>query len=202
MIKMNQHSKIIPKWGKNRYNLWSCESLEYQDSEKEKIILDLSSNPKRVSFKQMRKFNKIACMDCKHYITDQCPFPKEEIKQNIRRYKILKPKCSVCSMPLSFHYFLLQKYSTEKLCIMCLQAKIDGSLEEKKKKQKNSKLLEICQVIVICFSVVFTFMEDLLDGVFGVGDYIFIGLCSSIIIVFLVNYIIKRRKKKKIEEEN
>lgn len=202
MIKMNQYSKITPKWGKNRYNLWSCVSLEYQDPEKEKIILSLSSNPNKVTFRQMRKLNKIACMDCRHYITGQCPFQKEEIKQSIRKYKILKPKCSVCNMPLSFHNFLLQKYSTEKLCIMCLQAKNNGSLEEKRKKQKNSKLLEICQVIVIFFSVSFTFMGELIDGVFGVGDYIFIGLCSSIIIIFLVNFIIKRRKNKKIEEGN
>ncbi len=201
MIKMNHYSKITPKWGKNRYNLWSCESLEYQDPEKEKIILFLSSDPNRVSFRQMRKLNKIACMDCRHYITGQCPIPKEEIKQNIRRYKILKPKCSVCSMPLSFHNFMLQKYSTEKLCIMCLQAKNNGSLEEKKKKQKNSKLWEICQVIVLIFSVFITFMGDLIDGIFGVGDYIFIGLISSIIIL-LGNYIIKQRKKKKIEEGN
>ncbi|MHA1562746.1 MAG: hypothetical protein ACTSPA_11535 [Promethearchaeota archaeon] len=199
---MNQYSKIVPKWGKNRYNLWSCESLEYQDPEKEKIILSLSSDPNRVSFRQMRKFNKIACIDCRHYINGQCPFPKEEIKQNIRIYKILKPKCSVCSMPLSFHNFLLQKYSTEKLCIMCLQAKNNGSLEEKKKKQKNSKLWEICQGIVLIFSLVITFLADLIDGIFGVGDYIFIGLISSIIIVFLGNYIIKRQKKKKIEEGN
>ncbi|QEE15559.1 hypothetical protein DSAG12_01385 [Promethearchaeum syntrophicum] len=197
---MNQYSKIIPKWGKNRYNLWSCESLEYQDSEKEKIILSLSSDPKRVSFRQIRKLNKIACMDCKHYITGQCPFPKEEIKQNSRRYKILKPKCSVCSMPLSFHNFLLQKYSTEKLCIMCLQAKINGSLEEKKKKNKKTKIWEILEGIGMVFIMVISTAEVFLDGVFDLGDYVFIGLFSLFIVGYLSYFFIKRRNKKKYED--
>ena len=202
MIKMNQYSKIPPKWGKNKYNLWSCVSLEYQDPEKEKIILSLSSNPNNVSFRQMRKLNKIECMDCKHYITGQCPFPKEEIKQNIKNYKILKPKCSVCSMPISFHNFLLQKYSTEKLCIICLKAKNNGSLEEKKKKQKNSKKFQICELIFMIIFSMLSFMEVLFDGVIDGGDYFFFGFFGLIIIGYLSYYLIKRRIKKKIEEGN
>ena len=59
---MNQYSKITPKWGKNRYNLWSCVSLEYQDPEKEKIALSLISGLNRISFRQIRKLNVITCM--------------------------------------------------------------------------------------------------------------------------------------------
>ena len=199
---MNQYSNITPKWGKNRYNLWSCESLEYQDSEKEKFILALSSDPNSVSFGQMRKFNKIACMDCKHYITGQCPFPKEEINQIAKKYKVLKPKCSVCNLPLSFHHFLLQKHSKENLCVRCKEEKINGTLKKRKKKLINSKIWVICQGIVLCGSIFIPFMEELLNGVLDLGDYIFIGLISLIFIGYLSYYLIKRRKRKKIEEGN
>ncbi len=198
---MNQYSKIIPKWGKNRYNLWSCESLEYKDPEKEKIILSLSSDPKRVSFKQIRKLNKITCMDCKHYYSCQCPFSKEEISRIAKKYKNLKPKCSICSLPLSFHHFLLEKNSIEKLCIMCSEAKINGTLEEKKKKQKKSKKLEICELIIVLIFLFLSFMEVLFDGVIDWGDFLFYGFFGLIIIGYLSYYLIKRRKKKKIEEE-
>ncbi|MBA7581044.1 hypothetical protein ES708_22943 [subsurface metagenome] len=198
---MNQYSKIVPKWGKNNYNLWSCESLQYEDPELEKIAHSISSSQK-VSFKQMRKFNKIACMDCKHYISGQCPLSNEQINQSAKRYKNLKPKCTVCGLPLSFHHFLLYKNSHEKLCTMCLEAKNNGNLEEKKKKQKKSKILEICELIIMCFVMFFTFMDALLDGVFDWEDYFFIGFISLIPIGYIIYKIIKGRKKKKIEEGN
>jgi len=197
---MNQYSKITPKWGKNRYNLWSCESLEYQDPEKEKTVLAMSSNFK-VYFKQIRKLNKITCMDCKNLYNGQCPFSNEMIKQTAKKYKNLKPKCSVCSLPLSFHHFLLEKNSIEKLCIMCSEAKINGTLEEKKKKQKKSKKLEICELIIVLIFLFLSFMEVLFDGVINWGDFLFYGFFGLIIIGYLSYYLIKRRKKKKIEEE-
>ena len=198
---MNHYSKITPKWGKNIYGLWSCQSLQYQDPEKEKTVLAMSSNFK-VYFKQIRKLNKITCMDCKHYYNGQCPFSNEIIQLTAKKYKSLKPKCSVCSLPLSFHHFLLEKNSDEKLCIMCSEAKIHGTLEEKKKKQKNSKKLQICELIFIIIFSMLTYMEVLFDGVTDGGDYFFFGFLGLIIIGIFSYYLIKRRKKKKIEEEN
>ena len=198
---MKQYSKIIPKWGKNIYNLWDCQALEYADPEIEKIAISFGSS-KNISNKQFRKFNKIVCMDCKHYTTGQCPISNEEIKQNVKKYKSLKPKCSVCSMSLSFHTFLFHKNSHEQLCTMCLIAKNNGTLEEKQKKNKKSTIFEIFEGIIMIFALSFTFIEVLLDGVFDWGDYIFIGFVSLIIVGYLRYKIIKRRKKKKIEEGN
>ena len=202
-IKMNQYSKIIPKWGKNIYGLWSCEFLEYNDPEMEKIVEPLRSDPKKVSMKQMfafRKLNKIACMDCKYYISRQCPFSKEEIEQAAKKYKDLKPKCSGCDFPITFHQFFLQNSHHEKLCLNCKEAKINGTFKEKKKKQGLNKM-EICEGIIMIFALSFTFMEVLLDGVFDWGDFIFIGFVSLIPIGYIIYKIIKRRRKKKIEEE-
>ncbi len=201
---MNQYSKITPKWGKNIYNLWGCESLEFDDPEKEKIVQPLRSNPKKISFKQMlafRKFNKIVCMDCKHYITKQCSFSNEEIEHVAQKYKSLNPKCSVCDMPLTFHHLLLKENSQETLCIMCEEAKINGTLKGKEKKKKTFKILEICEGIFILLMMILTSAEPFLDGVIDWADYFFIGLFSLMIIGFLSYYLIKRRKKKKIEEE-
>ena len=200
-IKMDQYSKIIPKWGKNRYNLWSCESLEYQDPEIEKMILSVSSS-KKVSFKQIRQLNIITCMDCKHYTTGQCPISNEEIKQNAKKYKSLKPKCTVCNLPLSFHHFLLHKNLHEKLCIICSEAKINGSLKKRQKKQRKSKIWVIFRAICLCCPLVFFSIEIFLDGVFDWADYLFIGIFVSIFIGYISYYVIKRRKKKKIEEGN
>jgi len=202
---MNQYSKITPKWGKNIYGLWSCEFLEYDDPEMEKIVQPLRSDPKKVSMKQMFKFRKlniIACMDCKHYLSGQCPFSKEEIEQASKKYKNVKPKCSNCSLPLTFHQFLLQNFSYEKLCVTCKEAKINGTLEEKQKKQKKTSKLFICELIIMLILMVFTFVEVLLDGVFDWGDYLFYGCIGLMVIVLLSYKIIKKRKKKKIEEEN
>ena len=202
---MNQFSKIIPKWGKNIYSFWGCESLEYEDPEKEKIIQPLKSEPKKLSFKQLlafRKFNKIVCMDCKHYTSGQCPFSKEEIEQNAKKYKTMNPKCNVCDMPLTFHHLLLRKNSQETLCTMCEEAKINGTLEEKQKKEKKFKIGNIFQLIILIFAMFVTSIEIFLDGIFDWGDYFFIGFFSLILIGYSSYYLIKRRKKKKIEEDN
>ena len=201
---MNHYSKITPKWGKNIYDLWSCEFLEYDDPEKEKLIQPLRSDPKKLSMKQMfafRKFNIITCMDCKHYISRQCPFSKEEIEQAAKKYKALKPKCSGCDFPITFHQFFLQNIHHEKFCVNCEEAKINGTFKEKKKKRSSNKL-QICEGIVMIIVIFFTSAEIFFDGVIDWADYFFIGFFCLIVIGYIVYKIIKRRKKKKIEEGN
>lgn len=201
---MNQYSKIIPKWGRNMYNLWGCESLEYQDPEKEKIIQPLRSDPKKVSMKQMfafRKLNIITCMDCKHYISRHCPFSKEEIEQAAKKYKVLKPKCSGCDFPITFHQYFLQNSHHVKLCVNCKEAKINGTFKEKKKKKSLNKL-EICEGIVMLVAIFFTSFEIFFDGVIDWADYLFYGIFGLSFIGYISYKIIKRRKIKKIEEEN
>jgi hypothetical protein len=134
---MFQKSKITPKWGKNIYNLWSCEFLEYQDPEKEKIIEPFRDDPKKVPLKKLmalRKLNKIACMDCRHYISQQCSLSQYDIQESAKKYNNVKPKCEICGFPLTFHQYLLQDFSLEKLCVPCADKKIEGTLGKKKKK--------------------------------------------------------------------
>ena len=114
----------------------------------------------------LRKLDVIVCRDCKHYITGQCSFSKEDIEQNAKKYKVLKPKCSACGLPLTFHQFLLNNILQEKLCINCVEAKINGTFEGKKKKLRTSKFLEICEAIFLCIMVILTSFETLMDGVF------------------------------------
>ena len=200
---MNQYSKITPKFGKNIYGLWSCESLEYNDPEKEKIIQPLRSDPKKVSIKQMfafRKLNIITCMDCKHYISHQCLFSREEIEQAAKKYKKGIPTCSNCSLPLTFHQCFLQNNHHVKLCVTCKEAKINGTLSETQKIQKIRSKLATCEVITILFLMVFIFSTILFDGVFDWGDYIAIGFFSLLIFGFSIYFLIKRRKKRKLEE--
>ena len=199
---MNQFSKIYPKWGKKGYNLWGCESLKYQDPEIDRIAQSFGSYPKKITFKQIRKLKGIACRGCTHYITGQCPYSKEEIEQLVKKFKLLKPKCSVCSLPLSFHYFLFERNSPEQLCIICLEAKINGTLEERKKKTKRSKMPEILQLICMSVVLLLSTAEAFFDGVFDWGDYIFIGLFSFLFLFGLTYLLIKRKRKKKLEEES
>ena len=107
---MFQNSKITPRWGKNIYNLWGCESLEYQDPEKESIVRSAAARPKGVPIKKflkIRKFNKIVCMDCKHFISQQCPLSHLEIQEAAKKYIVLKLKCENCIIPLKITNFYI-----------------------------------------------------------------------------------------------